>query len=946
MGKEKPINDDEVEPLTQEDSSTTLTRDSQDTVTSVSTTSLILEGVGNSKSDGQPQKRHKPSHLFEYRDNDEDIEAPEYVPPAGRPVERRTRRVLWIVAIVALAGWTLALTLLVLRGRTDHSQVPYDHDATKSKASGKKITVEQVLTGQWRPRSLELTWIEGTDGEDGLLLEKDAGLGKDYLVVEDVRSRTEDANAQKSTTLMVNGNFEYAGQQIYPSKAWPSTDLKKVLLSSHEEKNWRHSFSGLYWIFDVGTQSAEPLDPASPGEKVQLATWAPTSDAIVFTRGNNMFIRNIGSNKVSAITTDGGSELFYGIPDWVYEEEVFQDRFATWWARDGKYVAYLRTNESAVPEYPVQYFVSKPSGETPPPDESNYPDTRRIKYPKAGAPNPTVDLRFYDISKRQSFSVDIDGGFADDDRLIIEIVWGSSGHVLVRETNRESDLIRLILIDVIARIGKVVREQDIQGLDGGWVEPTHNAAFIPADPANGRPYDGYVDTVIHEDNDHLAYFSPLDSSEPKLLTSGPWEVVDAPSSVDLANNLVYFVATKESPTQRHVYSVKLDGTDLKPLTDTSKPGYYEVSFSKVSGYALLSYRGPSIPWQRVISTPSNPTSSFTWTVEENEALAKMAAAHEMPILLYQNITVDGFTLQAVERRPPRFNPKRKYPVIFQLYNGPGSQQVHRQFSVDFQSFLAANLGYIVVTVDGRGTGFIGRRARCIIRGNMGYWEAHDQIEAAKIWSRKKYVDPNRIAIWGWSYGGFMTLKVLETDAGETFKYGMAVAPVTDWRFYDSIYTERYMHMPQHNKVGYDNASISDMTSLSKNVRFLIQHGSGDDNVHYQNTLTLLDKLDLAGVENYDVHFYPDSDHSIYFHNANRILYDSESPLPSFTFFAPFSSEKHMSKGANTRPLPAELTNWLINAFNGEWLKVDDPVPIIKREESAPRRAITIDPPLS
>ena len=209
------------------------------------------------------------------------------------------------------------------------------------------------------------------------------------------------------------------------------------------------------------------------------------------------------------------------------------------------------------------------------------------------------------------------------------------------------------------------------------------------------------------------------------------------------------------------------------------------------------------------------------------------------------------------------------------------------------------LGYIVVTVDPRGTGFLGRKTRCIVRGNIGYWESHDQIAAAKMWAAKKYVDENRMAIWGWSYGGFMALKTLEQDGGETFKYGMAVAPVTDWRFYckrtlclhltgllmlfaDSIYTERYMFTPQNNPTGYANATITDIKRLRRNVRFLFMHGVADDNVHYQSTLTLMDKLDLAGVENYDMQVFPDSDHSIYFHNANRIVYDSkwESALSS------------------------------------------------------------------
>jgi dipeptidyl aminopeptidase len=220
----------------------------------------------------------------------------------------------------------------------------------------------------------------------------------------------------------------------------------------------------------------------------------------------------------------------------------------------------------------------------------------------------------------------------------------------------------------------------------------------------------------------------------------------------------------------------------------------------------------------------------------------------------------------------------------------------------------------VVTLDGYGTGYLGREQRCKVRGNLGHWEAYSQIEAAKMWAAKNYVDEEKLAIWGWSYGGFMTLKTLETDAGQTFKYGMAVAPVTDWRFYDSIYTERYMHTPQHNPSGYNNATISNMEDLSQNVRFLVMHGVSDDNVHFQNTLQLLDKLDEADVKNYDVHVFPDSDHSIYFHNANRIVYSSESACHILVL-------KYMI--ANVL---AELRDWLINAFNGEWLRVNSPTP--------------------
>lgn len=209
---------------------------------------------------------------------------------------------------------------------------------------------------------------------------------------------------------------------------------------------------------------------------------------------------------------------------------------------------------------------------------------------------------------------------------------------------------------------------------------------------------------------------------------------------------------------------------------------------------------------------------------------------------------------------------------------------------------------------------MGRKNRVLVRGDLGRYEAHDQIAAAQHWAGLKYVDPTRIAIWGWSYGGFTTLKTLEQDGGRTFRYGMAVAPVTDWSFYDSIYTERYMRTPQTNPDGYKSSAINNVTALAQNVRFLIMHGVADDNVHMQNSLTLLDKLDLATVENYDVHVFPDSDHSIYFHNANRVVYDSK-PCP------------RRKPGCEGRTdTSTELENWIVNAFNGEWLKTAGAVP--------------------
>ncbi|KAL8839983.1 MAG: hypothetical protein Q9170_001525 [Blastenia crenularia] len=819
----------------------------------------------------------------------------------SRPYKSR-RHLVWALGRLCIAGWLLAFVLFLsrqpylFRPGTSHNitDSPYRH-------SDKAVTKEEVLQGRWRAHSHSISWIKGANAEDGLLLEKVGGGGRDYLVVEDVRSRKPGSESLKNSTLMKDGGFKVNGVQVNPSKVWPSPNLNKVLVVSEEQSNWRHSFTGKYWIFDVATQQAEALDPANPNARIQLASWSPHSDSIVFTRENNMFLRRLSDLKITQITKDGGSELFYGVPDWVYEEEVFAGNSVTWWSEDGAFIAFLRTNETIVPEYPIQYFISRPSGKRPVEGLENYPEVRQLKYPKAGAPNPVVDLQFYDVKKGEVFSVKTNSEFADDDRLITEVVWaGKDAKLIVKETNRESDTLKVALLDVLMRTGKIIRTVDVNGIDNGWFEVSEETRFIPGDPKKGRNHDGYVDTVIHEGYDHLAYFTPLDNPEPVFLTSGRWEVVKAPSAVDLDQNLVYFVATKEGSTQRHVYSVKLDGTDLRPISDTSKAGYYDVSFSTGAGYALLSYQGPDIPWQKVISTPSNTADKFDHDIEDNTALAKFAAAHDLPTETYSTIHLNGFDLNVLERRPSHFDPKHEYPVLFWLYGGPGSQMVDRKFTIDFQSSIASDLGYIVVTVDGRGTGYIGRAARTVIRGVIGYYEAQDQIAAAKIWAQKGYVDATRMAIWGWSYGGFMTLKTLELDAGQTFRYGMAVAPVTDWRFYDSIYTERYMHTPQTNPEGYTNTSITDVAALAQNQRFLIMHGVADDNVHLQNTLTLLDKFDVAGVENYDVHVFPDSDHSIYFHGANRVVYDKLEGWLRNAFEGVWDREKGKGKGGTGR----------------------------------------------
>ncbi|KAF8467754.1 putative dipeptidyl-aminopeptidase B [Kalaharituber pfeilii] len=868
--------------------------DDDDSIESTSTTSLILERINN--ADAEPATKREPyddpDHHGDHHDandDDEDLEAGRIgEKPVAKPVGNNVKKMVYIIGALLVGGWCLALIVYLASEYNAHDTAPTAEPSDTANL-GKLLRLGSIMGGEWRPYKHDIEWVAGADGKkDGLMLTQnyEAGGTRGWLVIEDLKG-----DKNKPQVLMKSRSFSAGGRQLFATRVWPSPDLKKVLVATDTESKFRHSYTAKYWIYDVESQSAVPLIPKNGDARCSLAIWSPQSNAIAYVINNNVYIRRYPEEVVLEVSKDGGTDLFYGIPDWVYEEEVFAGNKAMWWSDDGSYLALLRTNETEVPEYPIQFFVSRPSGESPKPGLESYPEIELIKYPKAGAPNPIVELLFWDMKKVESFSVRIDKDFPDDQRLITEVLWAGGNKVLVRETNRESDVLKMVLIDVKSRSGKVVREQDVAALDGGWFEVvcmSQETRFIPADPSKGRTEDGYIDTVIHEGFNHLAYFTPVDSDKPRMLTTGKWEVDSAPSAVDLEKNIIYFLGTKESSIQRHVYSVKLDGSGFKAITNTSDEGKYGVSFSKKGGFALLTYNGPGVPWQKVIGTESGDP-SFEQVIEDNDQLAALVVTHALPTFHYSTVKIDDVELNVVERRPPNFNPKKKYPVLFYVYGGPGSQTVSKSFNIDFQAYVAGNLGYIVVSVDGRGTGFIGRKARCAVRGDLGHYEARDQIETAKIWKAKPYVDPKRIAIWGWSFGGFMTLKTLEQDAGQTFSYGMAVAPVTDWRFYDSIYTERYMHTPQNNPKGYQTSAVNNVTALAQNVRFLLMHGVADDNVHMQNSLTLLDKLDLGSVENYDVHVFPDSDHSIYFHNANRMVYD-------------------------------RLATWLMAAFNGEFLK--------------------------
>ncbi|ODV93904.1 hypothetical protein PACTADRAFT_51655 [Pachysolen tannophilus NRRL Y-2460] len=691
-----------------------------------------------------------------------------------------------------------------------------------------------------------------------------------------------------SGSVVSYGNVDYKVEDIIASP-----DLNYALIITDKKRNWRHSFFANYFVYNVEEKSLKPLYEDDLNSKISLAQWSPLSNTISFVLKNNVYLYNVTSATANQITFDGNEEIFYGKPDWVYEEEVFESDSAMWWSPNGEYLAILRSNDTLVPEFPIPYFVQNDENDG---KIQSYPVLKKIKYPKAGYPNPVVDILIYGTNSKELMKLggnDVfynDKDIKNDDRLITEVFWVGDYKVFTKITNRESDLMKMFLINTKS-MSSTVSRSELANEDGGWFEITDNTFFVPKDLSKNRLDDGYIDTIVVDGFNHLAYFSPPESAIPKtILTNGSWEVVDAPSAFDYEKNIVYFISTEKSPVDRHLYAINLlDPSIKKNITNVEEEAWFSVSFSSGSRYVLLDYNGPNVPYQKLIDLHDDSIE----IVEDNNKLKQTLEKYDLPQIRYGQINLqqenddEPIIANYKETLPLNFDASKKYPLLFFVYGGPNSQLITKVFATSFSSIVAAELDAVVVTVDGRGTPFMGRRFRSIVRDKLGYYESIDQISAAKIWTSKDYIDSEKVAIWGWSYGGFMTLKTLETDAGEFFKYGMSVAPVTNWNFYDSIYTERYMHTPSNNPEGYLQSSIRNVTNIAKAKRFLVMHGTGDDNVHFQNFLKVVDLFDINKVENYDIMVFPDSDHSISWHNGNIIVYD-------------------------------KLLNWLRSAFRGDF----------------------------
>lgn len=617
-----------------------------------------------------------------------------------------------------------------------------------------------------------------------------------------------------------------------------SDDESKMLLGTDITAIYRHSTQGQYYIY---TKNSTQLSALYPQAAQRYPTFSNTADKVAFVSNNNLFYKDLSNNKVTQITFDGKhNEIINGATDWVYEEEFAIARGFEW-SPDGKRIAYLRFDEKAVPMFSMEYF-----------NNEVYPEPYTFKYPKVGQTNATVGVYIYDLDTQKSIKV---SNTESPNDYYPRIKWTNDPTKLCfTHLNRLQNELTLFIAD--ATNGSTYPM--LKEVNNTYININDNLTFLK----DGKHF---LWTSEQSGHNHL-YKYEMSGRPVAALTQGDWEVTDV-YGIDEAKGLIYYQAAKSNAMERQIYAVSLDGKTNTPIIEQA--GNNAAQFSKTYDYFVL--------------THSTLNSAPTYTVHQRNGTQVRAIEDNAKIKGLQNEVktakatfmqiknAEGIDLNAFMIKPNDLKKRKKYPVLMYVYGGPGSQQVTDQWKgANYWWFqMLAQKGYIVVCVDNRGTGARGEAFKKVTYKQLGKYETEDQIAAAKYLATLPYVDAKRIGIFGWSYGGFMATSCLFKGA-DIFKSAIAVAPVTNWKWYDSIYTERYMQTETENAEGYkDNSPVNFADKMKGNL--LLIHGMADDNVHFQNAAELVNSLVKANKQ-FDTYYYPNKNHGISGGNTRLHLY--------------------------------------------------------------------------
>lgn len=641
-------------------------------------------------------------------------------------------------------------------------------------------------------------------------------------------------------------------QQIKDSKMLDFSDFElskdetKILFTTNMKRIYRRSFTATCYVWNKVTKE---LLPVSDKGDQQGATMSPDGERVAFVRDNNIYIKNLKFGSESQATFDGvKNKIINGIPDWVYEEE-FGFNKAVWWSPDSKFLAYIRFDETNVPEYHLTFFA----GEKPEyPEYALYPGEKVYKYPKAGEKNSQVSVRIYEIRSKATITADLG---KETDIYVPRLIWTPSANDLaIMKVNRRQNRLELMYANPFTGDTRVVFTEKNEK----YIEDNYYDAFCFLD-------DGKFVVLSEKSGWSHLYLNDKNGNEIMPLTTGNFDVT-AFYGFDSAKKIYYYQAAAESPLRREIYFVSADLKKKGKLSQQT--GTNKAEFGQGFKYFIQYFSSKDIP---EMVTVNDISGKQIRTLEDNAALRNKIGQFTLPVKEFFTFkTPEGIELNGYMIKPLDFEASKKYPVLITQYSGPNSQQVTDSWGrgPGWNEFLASK-GLLVVCVDPRGTGCRGENFRKSTYLQMGKYESDDMIETAKYLGSLPYVNKSKISIFGWSYGGFMTCLTL-AKAGTLFYSGIAVAPVTNWRFYDSVYTERYMRMPKENPDGYDENSPIKLASGIKG-KLLIIHGLADDNVHAQNTFEFTEKMVQQGVP-FDMAIYTNRDHGISGGNTSVHLY--------------------------------------------------------------------------
>lgn len=695
----------------------------------------------------------------------------------------------------------------------------------------KTITFEHIFDGTFSPEGIQaIEWMK--DGQYYTAIkqtEDDVELRRYDITTGDYEVLT------ATTELKVENRDDPITIEDYQFSA----DETKLLIKTDVEQIWRRSTRENYFVHDLNAESTQKLTQSD--QKQQYAQFSPAGDKAAFVQNNNLFWVDLATGKETQITTDGeNNKIINGAADWVYEEE-FGFAKAWYWSPDGRKIAFYKFDEARVKEF--FYTEWGPL----------YPNRVEYKYPKAGEKNSIVKIGVYDLESGKTTWMDIG---EETDQYIPRINWTQDPEVLaIRRMNRLQNQQDLMLADVNTGNTQIIKTER----SDTWIDVNDDLTFLE----NGEQF---IYTSEEDGYNHV-YLYGMNGNVIRQITEGDWEVTNF-LGYNTDTERIYYISTEESPLERHLYSIGIDGNNKQKLSDGA--GWNSVNMSRDYSYYIQMFSAPDNPPEYTLHTGNGDQ---VRVLEDNADLEQKLSEYRMPSKEYIKVELPQATLNGYMLKPANFDSTKKYGAIFYVYGGPGSQTVTKQFASGQRTMWHRYLttqNYIVISIDNRGTGARGRDFEKQVYKKLGQLEIKDQMDAAQLLGRRHdYIDATRMAIWGWSYGGYMA--ALGISKGyEVFNTAISVAPVTSWRFYDTIYTERFMQTPQMNPEGYKKGSPMHYVDKIRGD-YLLVHGTGDDNVHFQNSIEWVDAL-IANKVPFQNMYYPNRNHGIYGGNTRKHLY--------------------------------------------------------------------------